>query len=214
MRQNRAFIVAALAAAVGGCAHAPPDAPPLFCMASRTDATGSFYASENGAAWSQVRRAPDHPFSDPPYISIRYALELQGNGEARSLRSLVGSHVSVSFGRRFRERDLPLHRGGLRQRRRAEARVTDEAVSVELERDGWAFFPLEGMRAVLRNEGDLELGLYDDRGRRLHREFVSAAERGEIERTLHELAQQALVMARDREANCRLVGVEDEVVLG
>lgn len=202
-----------LAGVASGCVHVRAETPTAFCMA-RDAPHGSFYASESSASWAQFRGALDTPFADPSYIGIRYTLDFQGSGEARALRGLTGSDISVSFGRRFRERDLPLHRGGgVRQRRRAEARVTDEAVSIGLERDGWAFFPQRETQAVLQNDGDLELTLYDSHGRQLHREIISASARREAARTVHELAQESLAMARDREANCRLAEVNDEIAV-
>lgn len=215
MRRQCVFLAMALALAglAGGCAHARSEAPVSHCIVSRTNAAGTFYGSENGAGWSQFRGALDSPFADPPYITMHYTLSFRGNGEARVFHGIENPSLSVSFGHRFRERELPLHRGGVRQRFRAEARVTDEAISVGAARDGWAFFPQTKTPDLLRNTGDLELALYDSHGRLLHREFVSQQARDEIERTLLALARQALEKAQDPEANCRLTAPEDEIVV-
>jgi hypothetical protein len=204
---------AALCTLLSGCMHTPISPPEFYCSASRHGADGSFHASETSANWTQFRGAFDSPFADPPYISIRYAPEFQGNGDARTFRRLVESDVSIAFGRRFRERDLPPHRGTVRQHFIAVARVSDEAVSVGLTRDGWAFFPTEGAQRVLHNDGDLELALYDSHGRMLHREFVRADARVQIKQTLTGLTRQALEKARHREANCRLESPGGEVML-
>ncbi|MBL8538330.1 MAG: hypothetical protein JNM59_13065 [Hyphomonadaceae bacterium] len=201
-RQWRAMVAAlALSGVLAGCVHTRVEGPVLYCMASRTDAAGSFYASEQYAGWSQFRGPLDGPFADVPYLAMHYTVRVRGSGDAPTLAE---PRVSISFGRRFRERALPLHRGGVRQHFRAEARVTDEAISIGAARDGWAFFPVEQAANLLRNDGPLELTLYDSHGRVLHRETVSAEARVEISRTLIALAEEALVMAQDREKNCRL----------